>query len=653
MTSVLNNPYVKLKIPKSQQNIFQALAVDLCSKANVNYNADIKLDFNRFANLEFTTLQTLIKRLLINYKPFAGKFQAASVVKRKVSLKQVITKFRSLDTNSALIGFTASKDLIYLTKINNRIALFGDIDSELINFSLIKSNISGEWGLNVVKPGSNNDTEWVLNIATTGLYTQDIESHILALYNNKLTCESHGYNKCIAYDLIKTNKLNPGQYTFFADEDDTTKVSLDAVPLKVGTVTDNSLTDPDYSYKKYSDVDDQVKFMTNLVNELVYDERDKRDARKLLNKIKATEHKLARGTLFTQLDDILKRYTNSHFIVLTDMEEILGQVLYNDPPSGWGQKDIDATIKRNKPVFAKLKCGEKAILDAITNQRWDDVIDLLCENHGGTNKVDQKLQTLLDNSSVYMAIPCSILTDSLDKEVIPYYTAIYEESSSKYLSYTYMERRLDTDVNKHKASLTNLLSFPKYGYLGTKDYPFSSAVTMINYGSVLVEFKEIIKERSTLCIGDSIDKTISPPTEFDKLSIHHFLGVLISYPNMHYSMALDNNYIKEFVLLLDNIMSSESLHYGLDSNYLMRNIEEYMESYFEVQIKGDLVFNERDIKAIYVNNTEDATSMAKALRKDKLNIPLKYSQQIPEEYLNALATLDIRQGNKHFTSMVV
>ena len=632
MAAILINPYPRLKITSANRNVYQALAVDLCAKAKIKYTADLRQDFNRATKIKFATPQALIKRLIVNYTPFENKFQVSSIVKRKISANQLIIKVRGLDNNTVILGFNANQKPSYFTSINGRLAVFSNDDpkTEITNYVIIK-------------PIVNPINKWIINLTNT----DSIETHELSMDNNKLICNKHGYNKCIAYDLVIHNKLEPGPYTFLTNSnvDDLAGIDLNTVPLKSGFIADNSLNDTNYKYKEYADTKDQLNFMLYLIDDIIYDTKDKADCRKLLNQAKTTNHAMARNNLIAQVADILNNYTESQFIVMKDIDEILSEVQYNDPPTYMSQKELNMYIDYGLP-FKKLKCSKKDILTAVINQKWDDVIDLLCENHGGTKKVNQQLQKLLANSSIYMAVPGRILADNLGKEILSCYITGSKPG-------IYVERRLDVDVNKHKASLNNLLSFPKYGILSTKDYPFSSSVLLTEYGSVLIEFKEVIKERSTLCVGDSLDNTISSTASFKDLSIHNFLSVLLQTTRTHYSMVLDNNNINKFVNLLNNIMNSTALKYGLDINYLMRGNEEFLLSYFEVQIKGDLLFNERDIKAIYVNTKDNANIIINAMHNNNLDIPLKYSQPIPKEYLNTLATLDIRQGNKHFTDMVI
>ena len=184
-------------------------------------------------------------------------------------------------------------------------------------------------------------------------------------------------------------------------------------------------------------------------------------------------------------------------------------------------------------------------------------------------------------------------------------------------------------------------------WVGTKDYPLYNTEITRGYGSVLLELKEIIKERSTICLGDSLDYLISPVSDsFADFNIYNFIGILVLYPTDNLDEILLDRRIDEFMKVLDNIMSSKSLDYGLDMNYLLNHVYAYTDSYFEVQIKGDLMLTERDIKAIYVSDAEDALVVSTVLKEESLDIPLKYSQSFNYRQTKTTVPLAERQGKR-------
>ena len=93
--------------------------------------------------------------------------------------------------------------------------------------------------------------------------------HQIHLNSKKeLICKYH-YDDCIAIELIKHQKLEPGEYRFLSDSADDQNIDLDAPSLILGSITDNSLKDRKYKYKEYADADEQVNFIYNLIEQLI------------------------------------------------------------------------------------------------------------------------------------------------------------------------------------------------------------------------------------------------------------------------------------------------------------------------------------------------------------------------------------------------
>ena len=635
MPSILTNPYIRFKIPKSHQNVMQALAVDLCRKSNIKYSPDIRTDFNKFNGLQFTTLAALIKRAIINYKFFENKFIISSVLKRKITDKQIITKARSLADNESILGFDINNKPVYITFVNKRPAVFGDISNGLTSVVIIKT-------------GTTALKRWL--IITSDDQFGDHQIHL----NDKqeLLCKYH-HDDCIALELIKHQKLEPGEYRFMLDFVDETDVDLGAPALILGSITDNSLNDSKYKYKEYADGEEQINFMYNLIEHLIrpliWDVQHFKDfmaehqdeVSGLLKESTTTldlqEKRKIANKITTLIEEEINFEPEDH--ILSDTDAVFEHLNISPGGSSLSEDEIAECIDDLYEEH-KLKCDREDLEWGITKHSWQDVIDMLCENYGDIDNVNKKIKQLLDNSSIYMAIPARIFSDFANTEVKPCYLTNSKPG-------TYLKNRLTTDLIKHNSNFVNILSFPKYGMVGTKDYPLYNTDITNGYGSIIVELKEVLKKRATICLGDSLDYPISPVSDtFYDFNIYNFVGLLINYPEDSLDTVLLEKRLGNFMVTLNNIMDPESTKYGLDMNYLLPHAFEYTSSYFEVQIKGDLMLTERDIKAIYVSDAADSDVVATVLKEEKLNIPMKYSKPFRYSETNKLVSLSERQGKE-------
>ena len=239
---------------------------------------------------------------------------------------------------------------------------------------------------------------------------------------------------------------------------------------------------------------------------------------------------------------------------------------------------------------------------------WEDILDL----YGGREYLNKQVSKLLDNSSIYIAMPLRVLADILENG-INYKSMVSAPELANQESGTVKERQeaeqylFDVDPNKPEQA-------PKYGFFATKDYLLPNNVC--RYGQVIIELKDLVKERAGISCGDTIDlrhNLSDPVVPCSKADIDLFKRLLCGSGNSTYLSFMST------FKSLDYIQNpADGGRYGLDTWKMPSMMRLY---YYEAHIFGDITKD--DIKSIYAGLISDSKAIAAILQRSKLEIPIK------------------------------
>ena len=333
--------------------------------------------------------------------------------------------------------------------------------------------------------------------------------------------------------------------------------------------------------------------------------------------IKQVKRKLPRKTEASEEPDKIKvrvisrNPTGKHDRVIAVYHSIINNKHFENDPEL--QKTIALNIVENK----KKDCFNK-------------LFDLLINRFGGYDRINRRLKKLIDNSSVYMAIhPHTLNTLLKDPEhEIKSGVEVGQGSGADPMG----AQRLQIEVLRMQSNLYNYNSLKKYGFISTKDYPLVDG-RIRQYGSIIFEFHDYIKEKTTITFGDSFGNFTQPISMLNP-------DIKLLAPGLfHESYHSKETSLFNFIRSLDsmyaclkNLMKRSMLRQGLNIAGVINS------GYVEAQITDKLTLE--DVKTIYV-----ATDKLHKIYRDAIINPDKVPENIhfalytPRDYNNKISAL--------------
>ena len=146
------------------------------------------------------------------------------------------------------------------------------------------------------------------------------------------------------------------------------------------------------------------------------------------------------------------------------------------------------------------------------------VYESILSKYDGSKTINKQLNKLARESSIFMCVPSDALISIVSGEDQEIKSGIETRSGADYQgdATIWAKTRIATEVKKLGTDPTDFTSYHKYGFVSTKNYPYVK--NALQYGNIILEFSDHVKERATLCIGDSF-KQYNPPMPFDDLDI--------------------------------------------------------------------------------------------------------------------------------------
>ena len=306
------------------------------------------------------------------------------------------------------------------------------------------------------------------------------------------------------------------------------------------------------------------------------------------------------------LGDIKQKTESDLWSVLAKASPIVMENEWKAIESNYGA----VFTKKLSKILRDYDANKSNSLDRIaaTKDFWEDLLDL----YGGRDHLNKQVKLLLDYSSIYIALPLRVLADILEKG-ITYKSMVSAPELANQESGTLQERQeaeqylFNVDPDKPEQA-------PKYGFFATKDYLLPKNI--FRYGQVIIELKDLVKERAGISCGDTIDlrnNLSDPVVPCTKIDIDLFKRILIDSGDINYLSLLS------ILKALDYIKSpEEGGSYGIDSYKIYSRMRLY---YYEAHIFGDITKD--DIIAVYAGLKSDAKAITAILKRAKLNIPIK------------------------------
>ena len=267
-------------------------------------------------------------------------------------------------------------------------------------------------------------------------------------------------------------------------------------------------------------------------------------------------------------------------------------------------------VKQLQEILSKYDHDKSYTRDKVKLMQtlWEDLLDL----YGGREHLNKQVKKLLDNSSIYIAMPLRVLADILENG-IQYKSSVAAPELANQESGTIKERQeaeqylFNVDPKKPEQA-------PKYGFFATKDYLLPNNI--FRYGQVIIELKDIVKERAGISCGDTIDlrsNLSDPVVPCGNVDIDLFKRILMGSGASTY---IDFRSIFKALRYIRN--PTEGGRYGLDTWKMPTQMRLY---YYEAHIFGTVTKD--DIKSIYAGLKSDAKAISAIIQRSGLDISIK------------------------------
>ena len=294
-----------------------------------------------------------------------------------------------------------------------------------------------------------------------------------------------------------------------------------------------------------------------------------------------------------------------------------------------------------------------ASLEYLREDKQVEFYNSVLEDFGGRSRLNAKLKQLADYSSIYMLAPLTAVYDIIDSgsriksasELDNINTELNEDALVMFSKRSALERDyFGTDRE-------DVHSFPKYGFLGTTNRPYSLITVakkdfaFAEFGTTLLEFKPEVKARSTFNVGDT---GLSPSKAYENImtcpiadiNIDVFsLLMLEKLPRVKELMKGFNTGTLNFINFLVNL-DRIKVRQGLDFKALTENVSTNTDSkqlnirahYIETQIFGKL--GRDDIKSIYSEEESNLQAVDAILKNNKLRGEISLHNYMDEIVIN-------------------
>lgn len=248
------------------------------------------------------------------------------------------------------------------------------------------------------------------------------------------------------------------------------------------------------------------------------------------------------------------------------------------------------------------------------NDCFNKLFDLVINHCGGYNKINKRLAKLIDNSSVYMALHSPTLVKLLvDQEhEIKSGVEVGPGSGADPMG----SQRLQIEVLRMQSDLNDYNTLKKYGFISTKNYPLVDG-RIKQYGSIVLEFHDYVKERTTITFGDSFGAFTQPIPMLNPDIKLLMPGIFYESHGYGGETSL-TNFVKQLDnmrICLNRLMKRSMLRQGLNIAGMINS------GYVEAQVNGKLTLE--NVKTIHIQSDK-----VTQIYRDSINNPHMFPEHI-------------------------